>query len=65
MCVSQVISMLGPFIKFHVESGGCSLPARNAFEVLREGQRQLEMKKLPSRIEVPKNKKRETQKCYH
>lgn len=60
MCVSQVISMFGPFIKFHVESGGCSLPqqpARNAFEVLREGQRQLEMKKLPSRIEVPKNKK--------
>ena len=47
--------MFGPFIKFHVESGGSSLPqqpARNAFEVLREGQ-----KKLPSRIEVPKNKK--------
>ena len=60
MCVSQVISMFGPFIKFHVESGGCSLPqqpARNAFEVLREGQRQLEMKKLPSHIEVPKNNK--------
>ena len=60
MCVSQVVSMFGPFIKFHVESRSSSLPqqpARNVFEVLREGQRQLEMKKLPSCIEHPKNKK--------
>ena len=61
MCVSQVVSMFGPFIKFHVKSESSSAlsqpaTARNAFDVLQEGQRRLEAKKLPSHIE-PKNKK--------